>query len=99
MPRQKNDGRGRLGGRAKGTPNRLNKNVKAWLQSFVTGQRRQIEQDFALLEPAERVRAFEKLLAYVTPKQQAVSQTIDFSALSEADLDVIISKITSNDNT
>ena len=73
MPRAKNDGRGRLGGRAKGTPNKTTSTVKEWLSQLVDTNRRQIEKDLQALEPVERVRMFALLLNYLVPKQQAVS--------------------------
>ena len=73
MPRAKNDGRGRLGGRAKGTPNKTTSTVKEWLSQLVDANRKQIEKDLQVLEPAERVKLFALLLNYLVPKQQAVS--------------------------
>ena len=73
MPRQKNDGRGRLGGRQKGTPNKVTSSVKDWLTGLVNSNRTQIENDLKAMEPAERVKLFALLLNYIVPKQQAVS--------------------------
>lgn len=73
MPRQKNDGRGRLGGRAKGTPNKTTSTVKEWLTALVDSNRTQIEKDLKGMEPAERVKAIAQLLNFIVPKQQAVS--------------------------
>lgn len=73
MPRPKNDGRGRLGGRAKGTPNKTTSTVKEWLTQLVDSNRKQIEKDLKAMEPAERVKLFALLLNYIVPKQQAVS--------------------------
>ena len=45
MARKKNDGKGRMGGRAKGTPNKITANVKDWLSELLEGDRtRFIEQ-------------------------------------------------------
>ena len=73
MPRAKNDGRGRLGGRAKGTPNKTTSTVKEWLTALVDSNRKQIEKDLKGMEPGERVKLFALLLNYIVPKQQAVS--------------------------
>ena len=73
MPRSKNDGRGRLGGRAKGTPNKATSTVKEWLTQLVDANRKQIEKDLKGMEPGERVKLFALLLNYIVPKQQAVS--------------------------
>ena len=45
MARQKNDGRGRLGGRAVGTPNKVSGTLKEWLTSLIDKNRKQIEKD------------------------------------------------------
>ena len=73
MPRTKNDGRGRLGGRAKGTPNKTTSTVKEWLTLLVDANRKQIEKDLKGMDPAERVKIFAQLLNFIVPKQQAVS--------------------------
>ena len=73
MPRSKNDGRGRLGGRAKGTPNKATSTVKEWLTRLVDANRKQREKDLKGMEPGERVKLFALLLNYIVPKQQAVS--------------------------
>ena len=73
MPRAKNDGRGRLGGRAKGTPNKTTSTVKEWLTALVDSNRKQIEKDLKGMEPGERVKLFALLLNSIVPKQQAVS--------------------------
>lgn len=44
MPRPANDGRGRLGGRAKGTPNKPLTPVTAWINSQLNRNRGFIEQ-------------------------------------------------------
>lgn len=46
MGRLPNDGRGRLGGRAKGTPNRPQTPALDWLNSFLDKQRIVIETHF-----------------------------------------------------
>jgi len=73
MARAKNDGRGRLGGRAKGTPNKTTSTVKEWLTGLVDSNRKQIEKDLKAMEPAERVKLIAQLLNFIVPKQQAVS--------------------------
>lgn len=73
MARQKNDGRGRIGGRAKGTPNKTTATVKDWIQGIIDGHRKQFEHDLMELEPSERVKVITNLLQYVTPKVQSVS--------------------------
>lgn len=68
MARQKNDGKGRLGGRSKGTPNKVTATAKEWLAALIDKNRRQIERDLKQLEPKERLQILEKLMQYVIPK-------------------------------
>lgn len=72
MPRKKNDGRGRLGGRAKGTPNKVSAELKDWLASILNNGKERFERDIDGLDPSERVRVYMSLLNYVLPKQQSM---------------------------
>ena len=71
--RKKNDGKGRMGGRKAGTPNKVTGTVKEWIASIIDGNRKQFEDDLEKLEPGERVRIISNLLQYVTPKMQSSS--------------------------
>ena len=73
MSRIKNDGRGRLGGRTKGTPNKVTNDMRQWVEAILSKNRRQIERDFADVDPDSRLRFVEKLMAYVLPQQMAVT--------------------------
>lgn len=73
MGRKKGDGKGRLGGRTAGTPNKISGTVKEWIQKVIDGKRQQFEDDLDDLEPGERVRVISNLLQYVTPKMQSAS--------------------------
>ena len=94
MAREKNDGRGRIGGRQKGTPNKTTAKVKGWLAKLIEKNRKQMEEDLQELTPKERLLILEKLMAYVVPKQQAVSAKIDYNNLSDEQLDLVISELT-----
>lgn len=74
--RQKNDGRGRLGGRAKGTPNKTTATVKDWLASLIDKNREQVEADLQALDPKDRLQMLERLMQYVVPKQQATQTDV-----------------------
>lgn len=73
MARQKNDGRGRLGGRGKGTPNKVSNDVRQWVEAILDKNKKQIERDFDIVDPDTRLRFVEKLIAYVVPKKMAVT--------------------------
>lgn len=91
MSRQKNDGRGRLGGRSKGTPNKVSNDIRSWVEAILSKNRQQIEQDFSIVDPDSRLRFVEKLIAYVVPKKMAV--TIEEQMAEEyKQLDALLSK-------
>lgn len=94
MGRQKDDGKGRMGGRQKGTPNKVTATVKEWLSQLIDKNRRQMERDIKILEPKDRLQVLEKLMQYVVPKQQAVQAEIDFNKLSDEQLDTLVGELT-----
>lgn len=94
MARQKNDGKGRIGGRQKGTPNRVTASIKDWVAGVIDKNRRQMERDIKALEPKDRLQMLEKLMQYVIPKQQAVSAEVDFSRLSDEQLNTLVDELT-----
>jgi len=87
MARKKNDGKGRLGGRQKGTPNKVTQSFKDWLQQLIDNNRQQIEDDLASLEPKDRLQMIEKFMSYCVPK--AVSQPEDESREESAVEDTV----------
>lgn len=98
MARQKNDGRGRLGGRAKGTPNKVTTSVKEWLNELINANREQVEADLRELHPRERLAVLEKFMQYVVPRQQAVSAKVDFDTLTDEQLNDIVGRLTKGIN-
>lgn len=69
MARQKNDGKGRMGGRAKGTPNKATTDLKMWVASILDDGRDKFVASLDKLEPSEFIRVFTGLLNYALPKQ------------------------------
>lgn len=94
MARQKNDGKGRLGGRAAGTPNKVSGTLKEWLTSLIDKNRAQIEKDLQDLEPKERLQMMEKLMQYVIPKQAAQQVKLDFDNMTDEQLEQLVNEIT-----
>ncbi|WP_303912043.1 hypothetical protein [Bacteroides mediterraneensis] len=94
MARQKNDGRGRLGGRAAGTPNKVSGTLKEWLTSLIDKNRDQMEKDLQDLEPKERLQMIEKLMQYVIPKQAAQQVKLDFESMTDEQLQQLVNDIT-----
>lgn len=73
MSRMRNDGKGRIGGRCKGTPNKVTTDLKTWIADILDNGRGNFEKKLEKLPPMEYVRVFTSLLNYVLPKQQAES--------------------------
>lgn len=83
--RQKGDGKGRLGGRAAGTPNKTTGAVKAAISQLVEGYLNpqpktkrsaadfNLQDDLAQMQPQERARLITNLAGYIIPRQQALS--------------------------
>ena len=82
MARPKNDGKGRLGGRVKGTPNKVTSEVKNALapivMAYVSGegigkQKAKLADDLdAIKDPADRAKIMKDLIPYVIPKLSAI---------------------------
>ena len=72
MARQKNDGKGRIGGRAKGTPNKVTASLKEFIKNLIDNNRSQIIADMKELEPYPRLLFIERLIGYVLPRQSSV---------------------------
>lgn len=67
MARTKGDGLGRLGGRAKGTPNKKtleNTDLRAFIRKVVDNNRKTIESDLKKVTPAERLFILDKFIQY-----------------------------------
>lgn len=62
MARQKNDGRGRLGGRAAGTKNKPLAPLAVWVAELIDRNRKQFEQDLAALAPEHRAAIIGRLI-------------------------------------
>jgi len=83
-----------MGGRQKGTPNKVTSTVKEWLAQLIDKNRRQMERDIKDLEPKDRLQVLERLMQYVVPKQQAVQAEVDFNKMTDEQLDTLVSELT-----
>lgn len=72
MARKKGDGKGRMGGRAKGTPNKTTKEVKEWVNDILEGDRSRFIEQLHNLEGDDYIKHYISLLPYVVPKMQSV---------------------------
>jgi hypothetical protein len=82
----------KTGGRTKGTPNRTTKELKEKIHNIVEVQLENIESDLQNLEAKDRLHILLKLFEYVLPKQR--EQKLDFTSLSNTEIDELINKIT-----
>lgn len=65
----------KTGGRQKGTPNKLTKELREVLKNVIYNQLENLEETLNELEPKERLEMIVKLMAYTLPKIQTISQT------------------------
>lgn len=87
MARKKGDGRGRMGGREKGTPNKTTQSMRALLTQFCQDYYEDFVDTYErVLNPKERCELYLKAQSFVTPKLNAVDldmKTTDNSFKSE----------------
>lgn len=69
MARQKNDGKGRMGGREKGTPNQATTDLKNWINSILENGKDDFISRLGNLDDRDYIKTFVGLLNYVIPKQ------------------------------
>lgn len=62
----------KTGGRTKGTPNRMTKEIRAVLKDVIGEQLESMPDVLATLEPKEKLEFIIKLMPYVLPKVEAV---------------------------
>ena len=65
----------KYGGREKGTPNRLTKELRSVLKDIVYQELEEIEERLNELEPKERIELVLKLMPYTLPKVNSISHT------------------------
>jgi len=65
----------KYGGRQKGTPNRITKELRTLLKDILYQELEQIQERLELLEPKERIELLIKLMPYALPKVTSVSHT------------------------
>ena len=65
------------GGRQKGTPNKLTKELRSILKEVVYNELENIEERLDQLEPKQRLELVVKLMPFVFPKMESASHTIN----------------------
>ena len=73
----------KYGGRTKGTPNRLTKEMRTILKNILFAELENIEELMESLDSKQRIELVIKLLPFILPKVETVSHTynepVDFS--------------------
>jgi hypothetical protein len=88
-------GHKKLGGRKKGTPNKMTANIRTKLEEILEGQTDTIEADLKELSPKDRVRAYTELLKYVLPVKKDIEVSNPWGAL-QSFLDIPDEQIKNN---
>ena len=65
----------KYGGRQKGTPNRMTKELRSVLKDILYRELEQIQEQLDALNPKERIELLIKLMPYVLPKVTSISHT------------------------
>ena len=58
------------GGRTKGTPNKLTKELRGTLKNIMSNELEKLPEHFEQLKPKERVELLVKLMPYVVPQEK-----------------------------
>lgn len=82
-------------GRPMGVPNKVTANLKDRVNLLIENNFDKLQSDLDTIEPKDRLSIMLKLMEYVLPKQKETK--IDFSNLSDAEIDELINRITKND--
>ena len=67
----------KYGGRQKGTPNRITKELRTLLKDILYQELEQVQERLGLLEPKERIELLMKLMPYILPKVTSISHKTD----------------------
>ena len=67
----------KYGGRKKGTPNKLTKELRLVLKEVIYNELENIEERLDQLEPKQRLELVVKLMPYVFPKIESASHMIN----------------------
>lgn len=81
-------------GRPKGSTNKVNADTREWIKRLINKNRSQLEKDLLKMDAKERWHIIERLLNYSIPRMQSIEAKIDFSQLTDEDLDTVIHEIT-----
>jgi hypothetical protein len=87
---------GNKAGRPPGAKNKITKPLKAEIQEFLSEVWPTLKQDFKKLEPAQRFQMFERMARFILPQPRETDLKIDFTTLSESEINLLIDKMLEN---
>lgn len=67
----------KYGGRQKGTPNRMTKELRTVLKDLLYEELEKLKEHLGALNPKDRIELIIKLMPYVLPKTTSVSHTVN----------------------
>ena len=84
---------GNPNGRPKGKPNRINGELRTFIQNLIDQNRKQINIDLKTMGAKDRLTVIIKLIDFVLPKLSSGRLSLDIQRLPESDLDHIINEL------
>lgn len=84
---------GNINGRSKGSKNRITQSLRESIVSFLENNFDNVQTDFEILTPRDRVKFYLDLLQYGLPKLQTVQMETDFDNLTDTELNRIIEEL------
>lgn len=67
----------KTGGREAGTPNKTTQDLRNIIQSFIDRNIDEMQKNFDLLEPKDKLSFIEKMLQYSLPKMNSVKMDLE----------------------
>jgi flagellar biosynthesis component FlhA len=80
-------------GRAKGSKNKLNEELREAIGEFLTGEFKNIKGALKQMDFRDRMKFFIDVLPYALPRLQNTSLEVDFAKLPDDQLDEIIESL------
>ncbi len=89
---------GNPNGRPTGAKDKVNSLLRESIANFLEDNFIQLENDFKVLEPHQRIKLYSELLVYAVPKLAAESVSVKFEDLTDEQLDKIIEELKKSAN-
>ena len=87
MARPKNDGKGRMGGRQKGTPNKATGNLRDFIKSMLEDNREKIQETLEGLRGEEYLRYCFTAMRFVVSPPTSADESADTQSAIDKSLD------------